>query len=94
MQVNLELVNQVVELIPEDAWSLVKSTIIDLFLSYMTTDILQKLTGKPDDFDTAERILIDYYEPDSSRHDLITHAFQILGTEETIDVINGLELAK
>ena len=60
----------------------------------MPADIRMQLTDAPDDFDRAEEILYDYYELPERKQDLIIDAFKILGEENTLYMLDALQLEK
>lgn len=90
--IDLNLVDQVVERIPEHTWEVVRKSIVETLVDMMPSDILERLTGKLDDFDRAEEILFDYYELPERKRDLICDAFKIMGEEDTLYRLDSLEL--
>ena len=81
--VDRDLANQVVAVIADDDWPKVREHFIDKILDEMPTAIMQRLTGTRDDYDQAEKFLLEYYEPTERNKTLILDAFQILGTTQT-----------
>lgn len=89
--INLELVNQVVSVIPVNAWPLVKDGLVNAIVDNMPSDVLKQLTGDPCGFDRAEQILRDYYAEDKMHNDLIVDSFRILGDEYTCQVLDSID---
>jgi hypothetical protein len=89
-----DLVNQVLEHIPRFAWTIVRDTIITNLVDCMPSDVLERLTGDPENFDRADEILQDYYKPDERKPNLIADAFNLLGEESTMYLLDGLQLDK
>ena len=81
--VDRDLANQVVAVIADNDWPKVREYFIDKILDAMPTAIMQELTGTRDDYDQAEKFLLEYYEPIERNKTLILDAFQILGTTQT-----------
>jgi hypothetical protein len=81
--IDMNLVDDIVMAIPEDAWDKVKDKFIELFVDSMPYDILEQLTGDHLGFDKAETILSEYYAPDIQRIEIIIDAFRIIGPEQT-----------
>lgn len=90
----ISLVEQVVARIPEHTWEDVRTAIITNIVDAMPSDILMQLTDAPDDFDRAEEILYDYYELPERKEDLIIDAFKILGEDNTLYMLDALQLEK
>ena len=90
--IDLNLVEKVCEHIPQHTWSVVRTAIIANIVDNMPSDVLQQLTNTPDDFDRAEEILIDYYKSDARCKELIEDAFKILGPENTVYLLDSLQL--
>lgn len=81
--VDRDLANQVVAVIADDNWPRVRKYFIDKILDAMPITIMQRLTGTRDDYDQAEKFLLEYYEPTERNKTLILDVFQILGTTQT-----------
>jgi hypothetical protein len=92
--IDLDLVEDVCQRIPEHTWSVVRTAIISNVVDNMPSDVLQQLTGTPDDFDRAEDILVDYYMSDARRQELIEDSFKIMGPENTLYLLDSLQLDK
>jgi hypothetical protein len=92
--IDLNLVEEVCQRIPEHTWSVVSTAIISNIVDNMPSDVLQQLTNKPDDFDRAEEILVDYYKSDARRQELIEDSFKIMGPENTLYLLDSLQLDK
>lgn len=92
--IDLDLVDQVIEHIPSWTWEDVKQAIITNIVDCMPSDILEKLTGSYEDFDKAEEILRDYYKLPELKKDLIVDAFKLVGVENTVYLLDALQLDK
>ena len=92
--IDVSLVDQVVARIPEHTWEDVRTAIITNIVDAMPSEILMQLTDAPDDFDRAEEILYDYYELPERKQDLIIDAFKILGEDNTLYMLDALQLEK
>lgn len=89
--VDLNLVDQVVERIPEHTWEVVRASIVEQMVDRMPPEILERLTGDDHGYDQAEEILLGYYEEDRNTN-LISDAFNILGEENTLYLLDGMNL--
>lgn len=92
--IDLTLVEEVCNRIPGHTWSVVKTAIIANIVDNMPSDVVQQLTNKPDDFDRVEEILVDYYKSESRQQELIEDGFKILGPENTLYLLESLQLDK
>jgi hypothetical protein len=92
--VDLNTVDQVIALIPEWTWPVVKHALVTRLVDVMTTEVLERLTGNPTDDDTAQEMLDDYYKPDNRNQDVIVDCFKILGQEQTLYLLEDLNLDK
>lgn len=81
--IDMDLVDDIVMAIPEDAWDKVKDKFVELFVDEMPYDIVEQLTGDHQGFDKAETILSEYYAPDIQRIEIIIDAFRIIGPKQT-----------
>ena len=81
--VDRDLANQVVAVIADDDWPKVREYFVNKIIDEMPTTIMQRLTGTRDDYDQAEKFLLEYYELTERNKTLILDAFQILGTTQT-----------
>ena len=86
------LAQQVVALIPEDAWPKVYETLIRAIVDEMSSGMIEKLTGKKLDFEGAEQILREYYEENSERELLIDDTIRIIGSGQTMYYLDLLAL--
>jgi hypothetical protein len=91
--IDLDLVDKVVALVPGHAWDFVTTYLIDQLVDNMPSTVLENLTGDPCGFDQAEEILHNYYT-ESTHEDLIVDAFKILGTENTLYMMDSWQLDK
>ena len=92
--IDLDLVDKVVAMIPKETWSAVIDAIVGNIVDNMPSSVLERLTGSVDNFDRAEEILLDYYRIDCRHDDLIIDAFKILGAENTLYLLDSLQLDK
>jgi len=92
--INLDLVDDVVDRIPEWTWSVVKDRLVTDLVDAMTTSILERLTGNPTGDDRAQEILDDYYASPDKNKDLIVDSFKIIGEEQTLYSLDSLQLDK
>lgn len=92
--INLDLVDQVVERIPEWTWSVVKDCLVTNLVDAMPTTILNRLTGDPTNDERAQEILDDYYASHTMNKDLLVDSFKILGQEQTLCLLDSLQLDK
>jgi hypothetical protein len=93
-KINLDLIDQVVDRIPEWTWTLVKDRLVTDLVDAMTTTILERLTGNPNGDDRAQEILDDYYASFDKNKDLIVDSFRIIGEEQTLYSLDSLQLDK
>ena len=92
--IDLDLVDQTIALIPDQAWTQVRQVVVTSLVDNMPGSVVQKLTGSYDDFDRAENILYAYYELPKCQQELIVDAFRILGVEDTIYLLDSLQLTE
>lgn len=90
--VDLDLVDQTIALIPEQAWTQVRQAIVTALVDNMPGAVVERLTGSYDDFDRAEEILYDYYQLPELQHELIVDAFKIMGAVNCIELLHSLNL--
>jgi hypothetical protein len=92
--VDLDLVDTVVSRIPEWTWPVVRDAIVTNLVDEMPSDVLERLTGDKEGFIRAEEILTDYYSVLERRTNLIGDAFNLLGEENTLYLLDALQLDK
>ena len=92
--INLDLVDDVVNRIPEWTWSVVKDRLVTDLVDSMPTTVLERLTGNPGGDDRAQEILDDYYASSNRNKDLIVDSFRIIGEEQTLYSLDSLQLDK
>ena len=92
--INLDLVDQVIDQIPEWTWTDVKDRLVTYLVDAMPTTILERLTGNPIGDDRAQEILDDYYAPPEMNQDLLVDSFKIIGEEQTLNLLDSLQLDK
>jgi hypothetical protein len=82
--IDLDLIDQVIDRIPEWTWSVVKDRLVTDLVDSMPTTVLERLTGDPGGDDRAQEILDDYYASSDRNKDLIVDSFRIIGEEQTL----------
>jgi hypothetical protein len=92
--IDLDLVDKVLALVPEQAWSLVLTAIVSGIVDEMPSTVLQELTGDVEGFDRAEEILTSYYNGTDQHNALIQDAFKLIGTENTLHLLDAMQLNK
>jgi hypothetical protein len=92
--INLDLVDDVVERIPEWTWAVVKDRLVTNLVDLMPVTVLERLTGDPLGDDRAQEILDDYYASSDRNKDLIVDSFKIIGEEQTLYSLDSLQLDK
>ena len=92
--INLDLIDEVVNRIPEWTWSVVKDRLVTDLVDSMPTTVLERLTGDPGGDDRAQEILDDYYASSDRNKDLIVDSFKIIGEEQTLYSLDSLQLDK
>ena len=90
--IDLDLIDQIVAHIPDWAWDPVCETLVPAIVDNMPGLVLEKLTGRYDNFDRAEEILFDHYKPLDKKHDLIVDCFKLLSPHVTVDMLDALNL--
>ena len=93
-RINLDLIDDVVNRIPEWTWSVVKDRLVTDLVDSMPTTVLERLTGDPGGDDRAQEILDDYYASPNRNKDLIVDSFKIIGEEQTLYSLDSLQLDK
>jgi hypothetical protein len=92
--IDLDLIDQVIDRIPEWTWSVVKDRLVTDLVDSMPTTVLERLTGDPGGDDRAQEILDDYYASSDRNKDLIVDSFKIIGEEQTLYSLDSLQLDK
>jgi hypothetical protein len=92
--IDLDLIDQVIDRIPEWTWSVVKDRLVTDLVDSMPTTVLERLTGDPGGDDRAQEILDDYYASSDRNKDLIVDSFRIIGEEQTLYSLDSLQLNK
>jgi hypothetical protein len=92
--IDLDLIDQVIDRIPEWTWSVVKDRLVTDLVDSMPTTVLERLTGDPGGDDRAQEILDDYYVSSDRNKDLIVDSFRIIGEEQTLYSLDSLQLDK
>ena len=93
-EVNPELVDEIVNRIPEHTWDAVKTLLINHILDHMPSDILAELTGNRNGYEEAEIILYSYYTDPESNWLLIKDVIQLFGDESILTLLEGMQLDK
>ena len=92
--IDLDLIDQIIDRIPEWTWSVVKDRLVTDLVDSMPTTVLERLTGNPTGDDRAQEILDDYYASSDRNKDLIVDSFRIIGEEQTLYSLDSLQLDK
>jgi hypothetical protein len=92
--IDLDLIDQIIDRIPEWTWSVVKDRLVTDLVDSMPTTVLERLTGDPGGDDRAQEILDDYYASSDRNKDLIVDSFRIIGEEQTLYSLDSLQLDK
>lgn len=92
--VYVSLAEEVIARIPDHTWEDVKTAIITNIVDLMPSTVLEQLTNSPDDFDRAEEILDAFYLLPERKLDLIIDAFKIIGEDNTLYMLDALQLDK
>jgi hypothetical protein len=92
--IDLDLIDQIIDRIPEWTWSVVKDRLVTDLVDSMPTTVLERLTGDPGGDDRAQEILDDYYASPDRNKDLIVDSFRIIGEEQTLYSLDSLQLNK
>jgi hypothetical protein len=92
--IDLDLIDQVIDRIPEWTWSVVKDRLVTDLVDSMPTTVLERLTGDPGGDDRAQEILDDYYASSDMNQDLLVDSFKIIGEEQTLNLLDSLQLDK
>ena len=90
-----ELIQETVSLIPEHTWPVVIDKLSAKIVGKMPSEVLEDLTGDPEGFEKAEKILLSFYlQSKEKREDLIADSFGFVGAESTLYFLEALELDK
>lgn len=90
--IDLDLVDKVIALIPDNTWNVVVSGLVDALIDAMPSDVLIQLTGDINGFDRAEEILMSYYNEPDQTQSIIADTFRILGDETTLYLLEAMHL--
>jgi hypothetical protein len=90
--IDFELIDQIVLCIPDWTWEPVCQVLIPAIVDEMSGLVLEKLTGRYDDFDRAEEILFDHYKSLEQKHALIIDCFKLISPHVTVDLLDSLDL--
>ncbi len=90
-----ELIQETVSLIPEHTWPVVIDKLSAKIVGKMPSEVLEDLTGDPEGFEKAEKILLGFYlQSKEKREDIICDSFGFVGAETILYYLDGLELDK
>ena len=92
--IDSELIDKVLAMIPPDVTHLVIPALVGSLIDAMPSNVLESLTGDPLGFDKAEDILMSYYQGNDALHNLIQDSFKILGSENTLYLLDAMQLDK
>lgn len=90
--IDLDLVDKVIALIPDNTWNVVVPGLVDALIDAMPSDVLIQLTGDINGFDRAEEILMSYYNEPDQTQSIIADTFRILGDEATLYLLEAMHL--
>lgn len=90
--IDLDLVDKVIALIPDNTWNVVVPGLVDALIDAMPSDVLIQLTGDINGFDRAEEILVSYYNEPDQTQSIIADTFRILGDEATLYLLEAMHL--
>lgn len=90
--IDLDLVDKVIALIPDNTWNVVVPGLVDALIDAMPSDVLIQLTGDINGFDRAEEILMSYYNEPDQTQSIIADTFKILGDETTLYLLEAMHL--
>lgn len=90
--IDLDLVDKVIALIPDNTWNVVVPGLVDALIDAMPSDVLIQLTGDINGFDRAEEILMSYYNEPDQTQSIIADTFRILGDETTLYLLEAMHL--
>lgn len=90
--INLDLVDKVIALIPNNTWNVVVPGLVNALIDAMPSDVLIQLTGDINGFDRAEEILMSYYNEPDQTQSIIADTFRILGDEATLYLLEAMHL--
>ena len=90
--IDLDLVDKVIALIPDNTWNVVVSGLVNALIDAMPSDVLIQLTGDINGFDRAEEILMSYYNEPDQTQSIIADTFRILGDETTLYLLEAMHL--
>ena len=81
----------IADYIPDEDWSRVCSLLVEKIVDNMPSDVMIKLTGQCDAFETAEELLNAFYL-DAPHDELIKDSFRLIGAEQTAYHLDSLNL--
>ena len=93
--IDLELVDKTIALIPDHAWTQVRQAIITGLVDNMPGSVIERITGTYDDFDQAEHILHLYYSATAEGNkELLIDCFKIMGPFNCIELLHSLNITE
>jgi len=93
-EVDLELVDKILALLPDHSWTQVRQAIVTALVDNMPGSVIERLTGSYDAFDQAEAFLYSYYTLPDKQQELIIDAIKIMGASNAIELLNSLDYNK
>ena len=81
----------IADYIPDEEWERVCNYLVQKIVDNMPSDVMMKLTGQCDAFETAEQLLNAFYL-DAPRDELIKDSFRLVGAEQTAYHLDSLNL--
>jgi hypothetical protein len=88
------LIDMFVDAIPDSTWLIVKEHLVTQIVDAMPSNIIESITGDPQNDDRALEILDDFYKSSDMNRQLIVDCFNILGPDQTGYALDSLRLTK
>ena len=93
--IDFELVDKTLALIPAHAWIQVRQAIVTGLVDCMPGSVIERITGTYDDFDQAEHILHLYYSgAEEGNKELLVDGFKIMGALNCIELLHSLNITE
>ena len=89
--VSKDVTELIADCIPDEEWERVCQFMVEKIVDNMPSDVMTKLTGKCDAFETAEQLLNAFYK-DAPKNELIKDSFKLIGAEQTAYHLDSLNL--
>ena len=86
-----DVIELIADYIPDEEWERVCHCIVEKIVDNMPSEVMIKLTGQCDAFETAEQLLNAFYL-DAPHDELIKDSFRLVGAEQTVYHLDSLNL--